>query len=260
MYTWINGLGENRKRSTLSRLRKECVRDHKNIRNKDEGGVGGAEGSTGQNYGHQAQAAVQGYVQNLTGFGGGRPSGSDSSTFAPSYGGGGSGGGFPNIPGISGQLPNLFGGSGFGNREGPEDMPPQPSSYAPSYAPAQPSYGSGSYQSIPPEPSLGQSSTYAPSYASSYPPNYPPNYPEQSGGSYQPSYDTPPQFGFSGGTGGYGDVGGGFSDSSGYGWPSQPPAQPRNEGTNLDELQGDEQYGFSGGTPGFPDPQRGFGF
>lgn len=253
MHGWINGLGENRKRSTLERLRKEAVRDHRNIRLSGEGGVSGAEGSVGQNYGHQAQAAVQGYVQNLTGFGGGR---SQPSGFAPSYGGGGSGGGFPNIPGIPGQLPNLFGDSGFGKREGPEDASPKPSPYASSYAPAQPSYDDGSYRFIPPEPSRDQPSTYAPPYGSSYAPNYP----ETSGGSYQSSYDGPPQFGFSSGTGGYGDVGDGFGGAYGHGWPSQPPPQPQEEGTDSGAWQGERQYGFSGGAPEFPDPQRQFGF
>ena len=251
MYTWINGIGESRKRSTLERLRKEAVRDHKNIRLSGEGGVGGAEGSTGQNYGHQAQAAVQGYIQNLPGLGGGRSSDSHPSAFAPSYDAG-----FPNIPGIPGQLPNLFSGSGFGNREAPEDAPLQPSPYAPSYPPAQPSYDDGSYRSIPPEPSLDQPTTYAQPYA----PSYTPDYPEPPGGGYQPSYDTPPQFGFSGGTGGYGNVGSGFGGGFGFGWPPQPQPQPQDEGTSSDAWQGDEQYGFSGGTPGLPDPQRRFGF
>ena len=253
MYTWINGLGEGRKRSTLERLRKEAVRDHRNIRLSGEGGTGGAEGSIGQNYGHQAQAAVQGYVQNLTGFGGGRPSGSHSSAFAPSFGGGGSGG-FPNIPGISGQLPNLFGGSGFGNREGPGDAPPQLSPFAPSYAPTQPSYDDGSYRSIPPEPGLEQPSTYAPPYTSPYAPDYP----GPSGGTYQPSYEAPPQFGFSGGTDGYG-VDGGFTAGVEHGWPPQPPPPPPQEGTDTNAWQGDGQYGFSGGVPGFPDPQGRYG-
>lgn len=259
VYTWINGLGEARKRSVLERLRKEAVRNHKNIRLAGEGGTGDAEGGTGQNYGHQAQAAIQGYVQNVTGFGGNRQSGSHSSAFAPSYG---SGGGFPNIPnipnipGIPGQMPNIFGGSGFGKREGPEDMSPQPSPYASSYAPPQPSYDDGGYRSIPPEPSLDQSSTYA----SPFSPPYAPSYPESSGGGYQPSYDPPPtQFGLGGGTGGYGD--GGFSGGFGYGWSSesqpQPQPQPQNEGTGTNEWQGDQPYGFSGG---FPDPQQRFGY
>jgi len=250
MYKWINGLGESRKRSTLERLRKEAVRDHKNIRLPGEGGLAGAEGSIGQGYGHQAQAAIQGYVQNLPGFGGGRSPGLQS----PAYvGGGGSGGWFPDAPRIAGQLPNLFGGSEFGNREGPEDAPPQLSPYAPSYA--QPSYDDGSFRSFPPEPSLDQTLTYAPPRESTHAPNYP----EPPGGGYQPPYDTPPQFGFGGGTGGYGDVGG-FSGGLGHRWPSQPPPQPQNEGTDSDAWQGDQQYGFAGGPPGFPDPQQRFGF
>lgn len=252
VYTWINGLGETRRRSTLERLGKEAVRNHRNIRLPGEGGTGDAEGSAGQNYGHQAQAAIQGYVHNATGLGGNRPSGSHSSAFAPSYGSGGGFPNIPNIPGIPGQVQNIFGGSGFGRREGPEDAPPQPNPYASSYAPAQPSYDDGAYRSIPPEPSLDQSSTYTSPFA----PSYAPSYPEPSGGGYQPSYDPPPtQFGLSGGTGSYSE--GGFSGSSGYGWPPEPQPQPQNEGTETDEWQGDRPYGFSGG---FPDPQRRFGF
>jgi len=261
MYTWINGLGESRKRSTLERLRKEAVRDHRNIRLAGEGGTGGAEGSAGQSYGHQAQASIQGYVQNLTGVGGGRPSGSLSS-FAPSYGGGGSGGfpNIPNIPGIPSQLPNLFGGSGFGNRDVPEEALPQPSPYASSYAPAQPLYDGGGYRPGPPEPILDQPSTYGSPYA----PSYAPSYPGPPGGGYPPSYDQPPpqfeQFGFSGGTGGYSEGEGGFSGGFGHGWPSEPQPQQQNEGGGPGEWQGDRPYGFSGVGPGFPDAERRFGF
>jgi hypothetical protein len=252
MYTWINGLGEKRKKSTLERLRKESVRDHKNIRLKGEGGVGEAEGSAGQNYGFQAQTAIQGYVQNLGGGGGGHESSHSHSTpYAPSYG---SGGGLPNIPGIPAQLPNLFGGSGFGKREGPGDAPPLPSPYASSYAPPEPSFGEGSYRSIPPEPRLDKPSPYASSYA--------PSRPEPSGGGYQPSYDQPTrQFGYSGGTGGFSDVGGGF----GYGGPPEP--QPQTDEMNSNTREDDRQFGYSGyprrgdsGAPEFPNPQQGFGF
>ena len=267
MYTWVNGLGEKGKKSTLERLRKEAVRDHKNIRLSGEGGIGGAEGSAGQNYGFQAQAAIQDYVQNLAGGGGGHQSAhshshSHSSTYAPSHGGG-SGGGFPSIPsipgipGIPGQLP-LFGGSGFGRREGPGDELPQPSPYASSYAPAEPSYGDASYRSITPEPRPDKPSPYAPSYA----PSYTPSSPEPSRGGYQPSYGSPlRQFGFGGGTGGYGDVGSGFR----YGGLPEP--QPQTDETDSDPLEDDRQFGFPGyprrgnsGAPGFPNPQQGFGF
>lgn len=283
MYTWVNGLGEKRKRSTLERLRKESVRDHKNIRLSGEGGVGEAEGSVGQNYGLQAQAAVQGYVQNLTGGGGGAsnlfPSGggghgggghggghgsshSHSSVYAPGYGSGG-GGGFPNIPGVPSQLPNLFGGSGHGRREGPGDAVPQPSPYSSSYAPAEPSYGDTSYRSIPPEPRTDQPSVYASPYASSYAPSHP----EPSGGGYQPSYGPPPQqFGFGGG---YSDVGSGFSGGFGREGPREPQPQPQTQADemNSDPWQDGRQFGYPGypkpgdsGAPGFPNPQQGYGF
>lgn len=257
-YTWINGLGEKRKKSTLERLRKEAVRDHKNVRLAGEGGVGEAEGSIGQNYGHQAQATIQGYVQNLTGGGGGGGGGTghgsshshSSSSFAPSYGGGG--GGFPNIPGMSGQFPNPFGGgSGFGKREGPGDAPSQPGPYASSYAPAMPSYGDGSYRGILPEPSVDKPSIHASPYASSYAPSHP----EPSGGGYQPSYDpSPRQYGFSGGTGGYGDS---FSSGFGYGGPPEPQPQAKVDevGSNPWSAQRKDSE-----TPEFPNPQQGYGF
>jgi len=246
----------------LERLRKESIRDHKNIRLTGEGGVGGAEGSSGQNYGFQAQATVQGYVQNLAGGGGGHGSShSHSPAFAPSYGGGGSGGGFPNIPSIPGQLPNLFGGSGYGKREGPEDAPPQPNPYTSSYAPAEPSYGDGLYRSIPPEPRTDQPPIHASPYASSYAPSHP----EPSGGGYQPSYGPPPrQFGFGGGTGGYGDVGSGFSGGSGYDGPPEPQPQTQGDGTDSSPWQDDREFGYSrrgdSGAPEFPNPQQGYGF
>lgn len=277
MYTWINGLGEKRKRSTLERLRKESVRDHRNIRLAGEGGVGDAEGSAGQNYGFQAQNTIQGYVQNLTGGGSSGtsnlfPSGggggigsshsphSHSAAYAPGYGSGG-GGGFPNIPGIPGQLPNLFGGSGHGKREGPEDAIPQPSPYASLYAPAEPSYGDVSYRSIPPEPRIDQPSVYTSSYA----PPYVPSHPEPSGGGYQPPYDAPPrQFGFGSGTGGYSGVGGGFSDGFGHEEPQEPQPQIEDDRMNSNPWQHGRQLGYprsgDGGAPGFPNPQQGYGF
>lgn len=267
MYTWINGLGENKKRSVLERLGKGSVRDHKNIRLSGEGGTGEAEGSAGQNYGFQAQAAIQGYVQNLTGGGGGggghKPSHSHSPVYAPGYGSGG-GSGFPNIPGIPGQLPNLFGGSGHGRREGPEDAIPQSNPYASSYAPPEPSYGDA-YRSILPEPHTDQPSVFAPP---SYAPPYAPSHPEPSGGGYQPSYGSPPQqFGFGGGIGGYGGIGSGFSGGFGHEGPREPQPQPQNDGTNSNPWQGDQQLGYSGyprhgdsGAPGFPNPQQGYGF
>lgn len=272
MYTWINGLNGSKKKSILDRLRKESVRDHKNIRLSGEGGAGGAEGNIGQSYGYQAQAAIQGYVQNVTGGGGGgaasnffSPGGggghgsshSHSPAYAPSYGSGG-GGGFPNIPGIPGQLPHLFGGSGFGKREGPEDAPPQPSPYASSYAPAEPSYGGESHRSILPEPRIDQPSLYPSPYASSYAPSQP----EPSGGGYQPSYDPPSrQFGFAGGTDGYGGVGGGFGGGFGYGGPPEPQPQIQNDEASPNPGQDDRQFGYSGfPQPGFPNPQQGYGF
>lgn len=256
MYSWINGLGESRKRSTLQRLRKESVRDHKNVRLGGEGGVGEAEGSAGQSYGFQAQAAIQGYVQNLTGGSGGGGGGghgqshSHSGMYAPGYGGGG-GGGFPNIPGIPGQLPNLFGGSGHGRRDGPEDAIPQPSPYASLYAPADPSYDDASYRSIPPEPRTDQPSVYASPYASSYAPSHP-----DPPGGYQPSYNPPPQqFGFSDGY----DVGSGFSGGFGHQGPREPQPQTQGDEVNSNPWQDDRQFGYPG-APGFPNPQQGYGF
>lgn len=296
VYTWINGLDGKRKKSTLERLRKESVRDHKNIRLSGEGGVGDAEGSAGQNYGFQAQTAIQGYVQNLAGGNGGGGSGgghgsshSHSSAFAPSYGSGS--GGFPNIPGIPGQLPSLLGGPGFGKREGPGDVPPQPSPYASSYAPAEPLYGGGLDRSVLPEPRIDRPSPYASTYApaepsygdgsyrsilpeprvdqpSPYASSYAPSHPAPSEGGYQPSYDSPSrQFGFGGGTGGYGDVGDRIGGGFGYGEPPGPQPQTQNDGMDSNPWQGDRQFGYSGsfqrgnpGAPGFPNPQQGYGF
>jgi len=146
------------------------------------------------------------------------------------------------------QLPNLFGGPGFGKREGPGDALPQPSPYASFYAPAEPSYSETSQRSIPQEP-RPEPSPYASSYA--------PSHPEPSGGGYQPSYDQPRQFGFSGGTGGYGNVGSGFSGSFGYGAPPEP--RPQTDDANPDLSQNNREFGYSG-PPGFPNPQPGFGF
>jgi len=259
MYTWINGLG-NHKQSVLDRLTKEAVRNHKNIRLGGEGGTGGAEGSYGQNMGHQAQSDIQNYLSshipgNLGGGGspfaqsgghsghGGHSHGGQQSSFAPSgspfapsYGSGSSGPSLPNIPGL-----NMQGLSAFGKMAGltremegqqgyTREGPPASSPYAPSYAP--------SPSSAPEPPSFpgmqhhGSASAYAPSYAPPHPEPFGfgsgnrgggPAFPGAPGGGYQPPY-------------------GGGNESGGW---APPPVHG-----------GDQSpYGFS--PPGFPgSPQQ----
>jgi hypothetical protein len=269
MYTWVNGLG-NKKQSVLDRLTKEAVRNHKNIRLSGEGGTGAAEGSYGQNMGHQAQSDIQSYLSShipgkMRGDGsggspfapsrtsGGHGYGGDQqssfapsgSPFAPSYGSG-SGPSLPNIPGLDTQGLSAFGTMTGSTRE----MGQQGFASGPSYP------GSGPAQA---------SSPYAPSYApSSQPPSFPGMPHHGSSSTYAPSYSSPPPqraqpFGFSSGnqSPGFPGAHGGnyeqpYEDNEGGGW-APPPVHGGDQSP-----YGFSPTGFPGspqqppGAPGFP--------
>lgn len=272
MYTWINGTGQH-KQSYLDRLTKEAVRNHKNIRLSGEGGAPSADGSFGQNAGHQVQADIHGYIQSHVpgaqhlssssggpgsyvpsqgghgghqhgGHGHGHGNNQSSSPFAPSYGGGGGGGGMPGLPNIPGL--NLQGLSALGKMTGLREMPGEPGGY-----PSEPSYGGST------------SSAYAPSYAppshdqpSSFP-GMPPR--EQSSSTYAPSYSAPSEpFGYTGNQGpqfpgapggDYNQGGGGGYPGGGGQWNGPPPTQGP-----------ESPYGFAPSYPGGPPPPGGPGY
>lgn len=276
MYTWINGLG-TRQHSILGRLTKQAVRDHKNVRLGGEGGHGGADGSFGQNFGHQAQADIAGYLHHIPGVaqvqsftnrsgdpsvpnvyapsGGGQgtyaspyaPSG--SSAYAPSYGGGGSGTGpsmpgLPTIPGLT--LPGISSVGGM-MREMPDQSISEPT--YPGSSSTSVTYGARPEQS---------SSPYAPSYA---PPAGGPQSSftgmPQGSNVYAPSYSSPPP---------PGQEGFGFPSGHGHAFPgsgaggdytSQYPAAGGEGQYNPPPFEGQTPYGFS--PPGFPGAQSGYG-
>ncbi|KAF8889646.1 heterokaryon incompatibility protein Het-C-domain-containing protein [Infundibulicybe gibba] len=64
MHNWVQGLG-NKQRSTLSRLTKNAVRNHENVRAKGEGGPAPAESSFAANQAHQFQHDLQGYASGI---------------------------------------------------------------------------------------------------------------------------------------------------------------------------------------------------
>ena len=64
MQKWVQGLG-HRQQEVLSRLSKESVREHQNIRLAGEGGPPAAQGSYAQNAGIQAQHDIANYVSGI---------------------------------------------------------------------------------------------------------------------------------------------------------------------------------------------------
>jgi hypothetical protein len=209
---WVQGLG-SRQHMVISRLSKQSVRNHENIRQQGEGGQAAAEGTAAWNAGHQAQHDIQGYINQQIG----------------------------QIPGIS-QAQNLFGQ--FSPPAGPPGMrrdittgggerPEFPSmSSAP---PAIPTSGfpgaSSGYDSSSTYPGQGyqppggppplSTSSYTPSYNSGYgePPGHHHSYGESQSpyGEPRSSYPSFPGVGMS-----MPDAGG-FGGPGGYAPPPGPP-------------------------------------
>ncbi|KAH8829036.1 heterokaryon incompatibility protein HET-C [Flagelloscypha sp. PMI_526] len=132
MQSWVQSLGHNQQK-IISRLSKEAVREHENIRKAGESGVGVAEGSYAQQQGHQAA----GDISNL----------------------------LTGIP-VVGQAANLLNSSG---KPGKHDKPHKPGKHGHSHS----NSGGGSAPWNQAQQFAGQASSYlsggyAPSYAPSY--------------------------------------------------------------------------------------------
>ncbi|KAF9450292.1 Het-C-domain-containing protein [Macrolepiota fuliginosa MF-IS2] len=246
---WHQKLG-SKQRSTLSRLSKDAVRNHDNIRLAGEGGAPAAQGSLAASQGHQFQHTIAGYAQGVpgaqalfsaTGFGTAK-SGAEFATPAgppppSSYSSGPSLGGYPPSlgPPPTSSYPSMnpppvppSGGGGF--------QPPTHSGYAPSYGPSPGSQGptfpggssSPSFPSFPgsgPAPPGGFSSFSAPS-------GPPPGFPGGPGSREPPGFpsglgsrEPPGGFGFPGASPPPASSGpGGIPEPfGGLGFPSGPP-------------------------------------
>lgn len=246
MSKWVQDLG-HKQHEVLSRLSKEQVRNHKNIRLGGEGGTPAAQGSYAYNAAHNVQHQIGGYVNTIPGvqqvqgvfhsvsaFGQAR----DGPPVGPGGQGAGSGyhppagpppGSAPAPMPVSalGEAASYYGG-GSGSSQPPpppvrHDTRPGFPDAAPSGAPSFPSYGGG-YGDNSPHAQQG----YAPSYASP-PPGGPPSFPNASSypgqGQQQHHHHGPPP----------GPPGGG------YGMPSYGGGPPAFPGADV-----------PGGPPGFP--------
>lgn len=178
MHEWLQKLG-HRQQSILSRLSKNAVRNHENIREGGEGGAPASEGSFGANQAHSFQQSIAGYASqnvpgaqaifNATGFG------MNSGHAKGDFGG----------RGVDARI-YLEGESGSGGSPvnfvpPPGPPPPNQSSYSPSHYPP-----SHYYPSAPaPAPAPLQYDGYTPSYTSPLPPMSAPGAP---GGSGFPSF------------------------------------------------------------------------
>ncbi|KAF9071751.1 heterokaryon incompatibility protein Het-C-domain-containing protein [Rhodocollybia butyracea] len=255
MQTWVEQLGA-RKHATLSRLTKNAVRNHENIRLAGDGGAAAAEGTYAYNQGTQAQHNLQGYVSQQ----------------------------FASIPGVT-QAQTLLGKLDSGNRrDGPgtstshsntsysSTTSAQHASPLPTSGESASYYGTSSGSHYPPPsgpPPSGPTSSYAPSYGSPPPafPNSAPSFPPSAPASgYAPSYGSPPPS-FPGNTSSFPQAGGhhtghyhppppgGFSapgtEPHAHGPPGvfAPPPGPPPAGPGFAQSN---PYGPPGNGPSFP--------
>ncbi|KAJ3775032.1 heterokaryon incompatibility protein Het-C-domain-containing protein [Lentinula raphanica] len=242
MRTWVQQLG-HRQHATLSRLTKNAVRNHENIRLAGDGGAAAAQGTYAYNEGLQVQHNLQGYVNQIPGV-------SQAQSLLGKF----DGGNRRDSPGTS------LGGSpypGLGASPPPQQYPPAP----PSMSGESASYygsGLGHAPAIPDSgphyapPSGPPTSGYAPSY-SSPPSSFPDSAPSFPGG--PPSFPgAPPPFPGSGEHGHHGHQPHHYAPPSGpppggFGPPGGPPGP---------DFPVSTPYGPPGGGPSFPgaDPYR----
>ncbi|KAJ3735714.1 heterokaryon incompatibility protein Het-C-domain-containing protein [Lentinula guzmanii] len=262
MQTWVQQLGP-KQHATLSRLTKNAVRNHENIRLAGDGGTAAAQGTYAYNQGIQAQNNLQGYVNQIPGVAqaqsllgkldsGNRREGPGTSLGEPLY---------PRAsptpqqhafaapPSMSGESTSYY-GAGH-----PPAMPDSGSHYAPPPGPPTSSY-TPSYSSPP--PSFPGS---APSFPGTSPfPGAAPPFPGSSGHGehhghhghhphhYAPPTGPPP--------GGFGPPGGppgpDFPISTPYGPPGGGPSFP---GADPYHQQGPE---FPNAAPHFPPSNDGY--
>lgn len=257
MKTWVDGLGK-RKNEVISRLSKERVKKHENIRLAGEGGAPEAAGSYAHSQGLAAQAGLQGYVNQIPGV-------AQAQGFIGSIsGGGGHQGPKRDGPPLPGGYPGATHSHAYEHSQENQWAPPPGGGEASSF------YGGGGGHGIdssfPGGPgghiSPSQSFPGGPGGQVSTPPSFPggpggysappdqsypgsgPSFPGGPGGGgghsgYAPSYTSPPPPSFPGGgpsgtpsfpdAGGYGAFPGGpggFAPPPGSGPPHEPGFAP----------------------------------
>ncbi|KAG6836212.1 hypothetical protein H0H93_010271 [Arthromyces matolae] len=273
---WVSSLGSKRS-SILSRLTKEAVRSHQNVRHASEGGQSAAQGTWAQSEGMQVQSAVLGYVGGVAH---GIPGVGQATEFF-SGGGGGHGGGHghgqkkhddkhdkhdkhedkhkkhedkhnKHEHGYS-RDGDTFEASNNSNSSKSYYAPPSgpPPSFPGSGSSYEPSYGPSSGD--PYAPPSGPPSSFPGSGNSSYTPP-PPSFP----GSYAPPSGPPPSFPGEGP--GYASSYGGGTTQGGYA-PSygQAPGFPSGPGPAFPGAQPNQSFGFPEAGPGQEGYAPGYG-
>ncbi|EJC98232.1 Het-C-domain-containing protein [Fomitiporia mediterranea MF3/22] len=256
MRDWVQGLGHSQ-HSVISRLSKENVREHRNIRGKGEGGASSAEGGAAYNAGQNAQHQISGYLNAIPGVsqaqsllnqvnpsrpGGNNPYGHGFREGSMPGPGSGPGTGFPSAPGLQSSFSEPVPASSTGEAAG---------------------YYSGGSAGLGGRHEHGHSYSGSDHHASS-------TYPGQGQGHHAASYAPPPGPPPSGppafhsfpGTSTAPGPGPGRDDyaSSGYA-PSYSTPPPPPAGQTHSSYGGASSYGGSGGGGmSFPDPDAGGGF
>ncbi|EJD48317.1 Het-C-domain-containing protein [Auricularia subglabra TFB-10046 SS5] len=279
MRTWVQGYG-HKQHEMLSRLTKESVRNHNNIRLAgDPGGAPTVPGASTQgsytganNAAHSAQGYIQGYVNQIPGvhqaqslFNAFPGAGQRRDTQAPSFPGGPGGhtpghshsesqSGPPPVtqgppPPTTGEAASFFGGGaapgsppqGHGSPYGPPSGPPPGHGSSP-YAPP-----GGPPPSFPGGPGPSYPGGPGPSFPGGPSPSFPggpsPSFPGGPGPSFPGGPSPPP---FPGGPGGFPNPS--FTPPGGYPPPGGPPG-----GFPAPGFPGASPYGPPAGSPpGFP--------
>ncbi|XP_006463378.1 hypothetical protein AGABI2DRAFT_225120 [Agaricus bisporus var. bisporus H97] len=226
---WVQGLGK-KQRSVLSRLDKNSVREHQNVRAAGEGGAAPAQGSYAQTQGVGVQHTIAGYAQN--------------------------------IPGAQ----TVFSATGFGKvKPGQREFPPSSAGGLPPSSYSGASGGYPSHTGPPPTSSYSDAHTHH----NPYPPPSEPRQPPQRAG-YAPSYVSPPPQSYNAPPAPPASSFPGFPGSapvmSAYGTPSYPPASApppsfpgeAGGGFGFPSAPGGPPEPFGGAVGGQPPPPFGF--
>ena len=248
MREWVQSLG-HKQQSIISRLSKENVREHRNIRGKGEGGVSEAEGSAAWNAAHTAQSQIGGYLSGIPGVSQAQSLFNQAGNSHPNNSP------FPFRDGVStSSYTHTQTGPMHSSISSSSNV--VTSSYSSSSGEASGYYGTGAPSGNPPSqyqysqgPGYpGPSSYNAPPGPPPGPPSFPgfPGAEPQSQQGYAPSYNPPPV------PPPFGDTPGGFSMPG-----SGPPAFPGSGGPAFPDhsnyASGGSYYNPPGG--GFPHPQ-----
>ncbi|KIK67402.1 hypothetical protein GYMLUDRAFT_37517 [Collybiopsis luxurians FD-317 M1] len=248
--SWVQQLG-SKQHSTLSRLTKDAVRNHQNIRMAGDGGAAEATGTFAYNQGVQVQHNIQSYATSHI------PGVAQAQSLLNKFDNG------TRREGPGASIPAAHHDPSHHHHHHASGPPPPTSGESASYYGSGPGSGVASHYAPPAGPPPGGSG-YAPSYT--VPPSFPDTFPGMSpqilsSGAHQHSYDLP-----QGAPGGFASPGSGpggpaFPQSTPYGRPGEGPgfpgADPYNQAApqfpdaNASQYRPDGAYGPYGGGRGW---------